>query len=698
MVLRRIFFMICCVSLWAVPSLIRAQNLLTVDPRATLTAYQCVFERESNQSVIRAALVGRDGLPLPPDAYTLSASVSGTDAPLPFSQLVLQTNVQRPPLQMILVLDTTNTVPIASLVNAVQSTLFPQLQVEDRVSLITFAETIAPRTQFYVDKNRLLNEHMIDLLPGEGDNRLYDAIYEAVTEFPINDNSRQVIVVLTDSNRRDIEQTTLGEIIERANRETVQVYSVGVNSGADQPDVLELEQLAAETGGYVWVYDNISITRDGIQQGVADALDDLIETLNSEVELGIRLDGLTPDVNGFITFDLQVTTRDEEILRDTIACPVEQLSHSIAFLDDVQGGTVKGAVDVAVSIESDLQPDETVVVFLLNNEIVQDTGSPIYRFNNPPLEPGYYTLGAQLLSRSGEILATTPFALEFYVQADVILDVSGGYSGSLEGQTRLEVSTAPGFDLPPVRFLVAPKDNPQDARPLTPDPVPFDPNGLSVVVIDDIRARIEGLFPDTDAEVFVVTAEVSSVNPSDPSPAVSNLLEVVIPKPAPPPPPVARQRWNFDGLYWAFLVSVILLNVLLFRAVGRARIRYRINHPDNIEMTAQLMDITVRREGVRQQHTLTKKTISIGRGNTNDINLGDDPNISRQHAVVMWRNGAWYFTNRKRRAISRVNGKRKIGYIWHELTPITEIEIGGALLVFHSHAQQDVNEFIKTNF
>jgi pSer/pThr/pTyr-binding forkhead associated (FHA) protein len=87
----------------------------------------------------------------------------------------------------------------------------------------------------------------------------------------------------------------------------------------------------------------------------------------------------------------------------------------------------------------------------------------------------------------------------------------------------------------------------------------------------------------------------------------------------------------------------------------------------------------------------------VGRGSTNDINLGDDPNISRQHGVIMWRNGNWYYSNRKRRAIAVINGKRKIGFVWVKLVPITEIEIGSTLLIFHSSAQQDISELIKTN-
>jgi pSer/pThr/pTyr-binding forkhead associated (FHA) protein len=87
----------------------------------------------------------------------------------------------------------------------------------------------------------------------------------------------------------------------------------------------------------------------------------------------------------------------------------------------------------------------------------------------------------------------------------------------------------------------------------------------------------------------------------------------------------------------------------------------------------------------------------VGRGSSNDINLGDDPSISRQHGVVMWRKKGWYYTNRKGPVMTRINGKRYRGLIFYKLEPVTEIEIGHTLLLFHANTQQDISDFIKTN-
>jgi pSer/pThr/pTyr-binding forkhead associated (FHA) protein len=110
------------------------------------------------------------------------------------------------------------------------------------------------------------------------------------------------------------------------------------------------------------------------------------------------------------------------------------------------------------------------------------------------------------------------------------------------------------------------------------------------------------------------------------------------------------------------------------------------------------MNITMRRGDLKQSHTLTRKTVNVGRGSTNDINLGDDANVSRQHGTIIWRKNNWWYSNRKKDTMTKINGKKIRGLKLVKLEPVTEIEIGQTLLVFHSNAQQDVSDFIKTNF
>jgi hypothetical protein len=87
----------------------------------------------------------------------------------------------------------------------------------------------------------------------------------------------------------------------------------------------------------------------------------------------------------------------------------------------------------------------------------------------------------------------------------------------------------------------------------------------------------------------------------------------------------------------------------------------------------------------------------VGRGSGNDIGLEDDSNVSRQHGVFMWRRGSWWFANRKPKVKTKIDGKLYRGYVVRKLQPMMEIQIGDFQLVYHSNAQGDMSDLIKTN-
>jgi hypothetical protein len=99
-------------------------------------------------------------LPIPREARP-SAFRSGLDQPLPADRITAALPA-RPPLQMIVVLTLPTPCPLM-IVNAF-STACSQLDPQDQVALLTFSGEVSPLTQFYTDKNRLINEHMLDLL------------------------------------------------------------------------------------------------------------------------------------------------------------------------------------------------------------------------------------------------------------------------------------------------------------------------------------------------------------------------------------------------------------------------------------------------------------------------------------------------------------------------------------------------------
>lgn len=692
-----ILLLLSCLTVWSV----QAQDATPVPPQAAFLPYQCTFQMETNSAEIHAVLMGSNGQPISPSSYIYRVTPAGSNQPLSAEKVQAAPVIDRPPLQMILVLDITETVPIEQIVNAISTHLAPQLNVQDQVALLAFSESISPITQFYTDKNRLINEHMIDLPTLGGDNRLYDALLQAVSSFPFNNQARKVVLAVTDSGRRNFQQTPSDTIIRKAQSEHVEVYPIGFFS-RDKPDVAELQAIANGTGGFGWFYTDKRATRAGIETAVSGFLDDFIHTVNSEITLKVDMQGLKPDEAGRVALNIEVDPDNESPLSGQINCPVQILTHSISFIDSFDNKPVTGSVDIGVAVDSDLSPDELRVVFRLNNEIVQNSASTIYTFNASDVYPGYYTIGAQLWDRNNETLASTPTALRVYAQQKMQLDVTGGSPGNLSGAVRFVVTSRPDFALPAAQFTFSPVTDASQMLPL--GSAAFDGSGQAALALDDIYTRIHALYPNvTSEDSFTVRAYVSGISPDDPELAYSNTQTIAITVPtsaqasavdaAAAPSPVNLGTAIPVGA----IVLLLVVNYLLFRATGRKRIQRWMNNPDDIELSPNLMSLTVHRGDTRQPYTLTKKTMYIGRGSSNDINLGDDPSISRQHGVVMWRKKGWYYSNRKGPVMTRINGKRYRGLIFYKLEPVTEIEIGHTLLLFHANTQQDISDFIKTN-
>ena len=675
---------------------IQSQTAPATSPQAAFVAYRCEFQPETNSARIRAVLMGSDGLPIPRDQYTVALSAANSDHAVAPEKVVAAIVSTRPPLQMIIVLDITDTVPIAEIINAIGSQLMPQLEVLDEVALITFSADISSRTQFYTDKNRLISDHMTNLQTVAGENRLYDAVREAILEQPFNSDMRQVVLMITDSGRRETQPQTLPEaIIAEANDATVEVFSVGFYS-RDKPDEAELLAIANGTGGYSWIYNDPRNTRATIEAAVGEYLDNFVQALNSEILITVDMLGQEPDANRRVTFNIAIDAENEIPLFDQISCPIEILNHSITFVDSFGEAPIVNPVDIGVSVESDMNLSETTVVFWVNDEIVQNSSEHTYRFDTPTMQPGTYTIGAQLRDKYNQELATTPTTITLNVQHMLELNVVEETRPDLTGVTRFEAIANANLRLPDVHFTIASALDPRQAYPLGDGPVPFAPDGTAVLVVDDMAATIKELFPNLPAGDSVqIRAFVPGPSPEDLELATSNKVTFI---PAPPPEPATTLTLPARNTLPTWItIFLVTLNILLFRVVKRTRIRRLIHVADSHELSPHLMTVTVRRDSSVQSHTLTKKTVFIGRGSSNDINLGDDPNISRQHGVLMWRKEGWFYSNRKRQLRTRIDGRSYKGLVFRKLDPVTELEIGQTQLLFHANTQRDISDFITTN-
>jgi hypothetical protein len=243
------------------------------------------------------------------------------------------------------------------------------------------------------------------------------------------------------------------------------------------------------------------------------------------------------------------------------------------------------------------------------------------------------------------------------------------------------------------------------------------------LTIPDLQATLHGLFSNPNLTGYQISAQVPAPSAGQQPLAQSNIITITLlaatPSatatavagasqsagsgtpllPAVSLPSISLPPGTNVPLVGSIILSLILLiiNYILLRRVYGMRINRMINSVDDFDLSDQLMTMTIQQDGIRKSTILTKKTMYVGRGSFNDINLGDDEKVSRQHGVVMWRKGQWYYANRKPLVKTRINGKRFRGYALYKLEPVTELQIGDAYLYFHSNAQQDISELAQTN-
>ena len=249
-------------------------------------------------------------------------------------------------------------------------------------------------------------------------------------------------------------------MIARAVRDNIQIYPIGFYS-RDTPDDAALQNIANGTGGYAWLYRDRRNTRASIETAVSGFLDDLVRTLNSEIVINVGLNGLTPDANNRVAFDLSVQVANETPLTDSISCPYQVLQHSINFVDSFnEAAPVTGQVDIGVSAQTDLGAEATRIIFRLNNDVVQNSAESIYTFDAANLFPGFYTIGAQLWDQANNTLASTATTIRLYAQQTLQVSLSVDDSAPLSGEVDIQVLGNPAFILPDAQIQVSPVGNP----------------------------------------------------------------------------------------------------------------------------------------------------------------------------------------------------------------------------------------------
>lgn len=676
---------------------VSAQGGLNTTNTGEILAYTCTFNGDTQLAEIHASVTGPDGLALSPQLYTVNITNAAGETLSPDMTAVSPVN-PRPPIRLILVLDTTSTVPINEVREVIREHLLPRLLLEDQMALLRVDTVVEPMTQFYTDKNGLYNDHIANIQLRQGDNRLYDGLLQAVNNTQPNSPVRQVILVLTDSRRGSLAQAATADIITRAQASRAQVFTIGFVTADDNPDQQELFTIADETRGRSWVYTG-ERTRAGAQQAISTALESFHTALNTEVLIQVNIEGQTPDETGQVPLTVSlVPTSGGAALIDTTSCPTTGPTtggpvpatpqFTIAFANIVPNLVVKDLLNVEVSAQPEEVPLDLRFVFWLDDEMNDQFPDGIYILDTPNLSPGSHTLRAQLRDAADEVVASTP-TVTFYVQREMQLSLSGDTASNLSGPITFNIAGANG--LPSVDLIAASATNPAITQPMVTG-APVNPDGTATINIEDIQQLARQLFPTQETWELQIIARTPATNGTEPL-GVSNMLPISVAA-----IPQASLLPSVETLAPLGLSLVlVVVNYVLLRQIGNARVRRMIEETDSQELGQELMSVTVNRAGVKQTYMLTKKTMYVGRGSGNDIGLEDDSNVSRQHGVFMWRRGQWWYANRKPKVKTKIDGKMYRGYALRKLKPMTEIQIGDFQLVYHSNAQGDMSDLIKTN-
>jgi metal-sulfur cluster biosynthetic enzyme len=676
--------------------------IVTTSSREGFVLYRCTPTDGAQAVTLSAYLASGNGGNLLPDIENVALEAVGLDG---VPSLEASTTETRQPVRIVVVLDTTSTMPLLNVINALSTQFFPQLEFNDQVALITFTQTVSSPTPFFTDKNRLVNEYMLSLRTGGGSNRMYDAILAGVNTLGADDDTRNIVLLITDSSRREVGQAELNDIISIANTNKTQIYSVGIVT-EDTPDRTELQTISERTNAFSWFYNDGQEAKSTttLDQSLVAIMNQLVAIFDQEVAFNVDLSAFDLGDIRDITLKTDLTLNTGTILTDTIVCPAPQavaatatqpasttVPNVITLSSDIGPITTTEAVDITVTVQTGLPESEQLVIFLQNGEVIQSSKSLTYTFNTATLPPGTYSIAAQLRNLDNIVFATTDNAVTINAQQVISLNVLEGALDRLDAPLRLEALTNPTLPLPDVRFSIATSSDPTTRYPLGVGVAPVQ-SGSAQLVVPNLRAEILRLFPNiTDGETLTIGAQIPSSQSNTPPLAQSEPLSVVYT--VPPPPPVDTQLVSIGVL----TLALFLLNVVAFFRVRRARVRRMIAKPDGYDLPNRLMAVTVYRDALKHTVTLTKKTLTVGRGGNNDINIGDDNKVSRQHGVIMWRKDDWYYTNRKPDVQVRIGGRRVRGFKLVKLESVTEIEMGDARLFFHSNSQQDITELTRTN-
>lgn len=723
---KLILFLI--LGLFALPAAAQ-DGATTQGDQPGIYTYGCTYDEVSNSVQIRADLMERDGTPMFVDGVTVG------NLALPEGAVTFQRVEPRQPVRIFAVIDTTRSYPVEAMRDTLQDAMqnFP---VQDELALVTFDDRVSPLLgPPTIEKLAIIDQYRDRIVPG-GDPQagiavLYDGILTALGQ-GVDPASplRQVVLVLTDSpHRNERSDTTEQDVIERARAVRAPIFVIAFDTIQDTPDFDVLAQITNGTGGHLWSYgqkegDDKSLAT--LTREMSNFLDDFLQALNSEYLISINAETLEPNPDTLtVSPEVSVTSAGRNFSLGTFDCVLPLVDHSVTFGPSIVSNMFvsldQQPLVVSTTVDSPLAENQREVRLFLNGN-TRIFGNSIDLADatvQGALLPSNNSLKAELLDIRNpddpKLLGVAEATgINFQRRLDLTIE---GEPETVSGETTFIATVDGDFAIPNdrvVRFVIRSGDGEyQRLLPTSPDLI----DGVGQLTIPDINARVTELFGEDAADLEVLAYIDGSASDgsdalfvSEPLPITIGAAQEAATEVAATPDEVAVTvtpgattpdvPTPLNPLIIPLAVAGVLLlvNLILLGQIRTARVKRMIKYPDDREMPQNMLRVTVTRDGRHQTYTLTKQTMEVGRGTGNDINLTDDTNISRDHGVIMWRRGRWYYANRKPQARVQVGGKTLKGFRMQELGDNTQIKIGDYTLVSHYDTEADPDSLLKTQF
>jgi len=209
------------------------------------------------------------------------------------------------------------------------------MQTGDKGAVVSFGSTVVLNQGFTTNKTLLINA-INSISASDGSTRLYDGIYEGISQTSAQ-SGRKAVISLSDGGNNAGTRTE-ADVINYANQLSIPVFTIGLGLSQGSADEQSLKDIATQTGGQYYYAPNSS-DLSAIYQSISQSISSQykITYTSSDAACGgsLRTVSITADYNGAIDEKTKTYTPPACGSRGSIkpVSPTEVLTDNEFWLD-----------------------------------------------------------------------------------------------------------------------------------------------------------------------------------------------------------------------------------------------------------------------------------------------------------------------------------------------------------------------------